>query len=872
MATIADLVVNLTANIASFKSSMNEASKSITELGDQIKETAKHVAEFLAVREVINFTREAAEATLEWSRQVEELANRMGTTAEQASVLAGSAREQGIQVSNLEGMMQRLSQRLATKPKEFATMGVSVRDASGNLLSMNQIMVNVIDRLDEFKAGADRDAAAQAILGRGAGELVANMERYREALDPAAQQRMNELLQAFGLIVDESGIRKSQEWEKAVNDLQIEFLGIQNVIGKEVLPAVKAFNDAIVRAAESGQLQEFVSRFVQIFDVIGSVLKDVAKLWLDYGDAVRSAVDIAIGAIGVLLIATTGPLGIVAGSIALATGAIDDWNTKAKQFNDTSQQMGANAAKLDENFGISGSDWNEKAAGTQHFTEAMAGTHKQGVTLGDQFDKLKLKLEDQLKGQQLLADAASQGTAAMRDADTEIRIQNDLRSLYNEKTHQAVSETSAMGRAIADLERQISAAEATKAAASEITDLKGQVADEQRLAQAYGQGAQAVNLANAAIQTENELRRLGIAETSQQAAQVRELISARQQYATQVAGEKDIETIQRQISQQEQLIIAYQQSTRAGKDLAATFEIQNKLMELGIPLTSATAQKLMELASQESKVKDALDQAQKAAEDHDALIKSLAGDFTQFGENMINAFEQGKNSSKSFKDQVLSDFQTLLKQLEDQLLKSLVFDRIQKGLESILGGGSAAEGGGMGTTGAGGTAAGAGGPGGAGGGGGIAGILGSLAGPVGKMLGGIFGKGGGGTAGALTGADTGTSGAFSTSPGILSSIGGTFGSASAVAGTSNVYGALPDLFSDASGFAKGGIVGLGADEVPIIAHRGEMIVPAKDVGKGTTNITQHFIIQTPNADSFRASSSQMIADAHRAALSAARRS
>ena len=87
----------------------------------------------------------------------------------------------------------------------------------------------------------------------------------------------------------------------------------------------------------------------------------------------------------------------------------------------------------------------------------------------------------------------------------------------------------------------------------------------------------------------------------------------------------------------------------------------------------------------------------------------------------------------------------------------------------------------------------------------------------------------------------------------------------------------PLAFLGAPRFAAGGMVGLGADEVPIIAHRGEQVVPVNQVGRNGSGggqgrpIVVNMTVVTPDADSFRQSQGQLLADAHRHMTVAARR-
>jgi hypothetical protein len=190
--------------------------------------------------------------------------------------------------------------------------------------------------------------------------------------------------------------------------------------------------------------------------------------------------------------------------------------------------------------------------------------------------------------------------------------------------------------------------------------------------------------------------------------------------------------------------------------------------------------------------------------------KELSTDLTSFAGKIANVFTDARNSSKSFKNQVLANFQDLAKQIEDLLIKTFVTGPIQQALQGLLGGGGAS-----------------------------GGFL--------STFSGLFG-GGAGAAGAAAGS--------AESGGSLVTIGG-------------------EIAGGVGSFQYGGIIDspLGHDEVPIIAHRGEAIIPASQVRAGALGggprVYQQFTIQTPHANSFRAAQSHIMADAHKQALAAA---
>ena len=82
----------------------------------------------------------------------------------------------------------------------------------------------------------------------------------------------------------------------------------------------------------------------------------------------------------------------------------------------------------------------------------------------------------------------------------------------------------------------------------------------------------------------------------------------------------------------------------------------------------------------------------------------------------------------------------------------------------------------------------------------------------------------------------------------------------------------PAVFADAPRFHGGGISGLGLlpDEVPIIARRGELVVPPERIvreerkGRDAAPITVVINVRTNDAGSFRASQGQIAAEMARA--------
>ncbi|HEX4499859.1 MAG TPA: hypothetical protein VH187_01630 [Scandinavium sp.] len=847
MATIADLVVNLSANIAEFKTSMNEAKSSITDLRDTIVDTSHAVAEFLAVREVISFFREATNATLEWAHSIDELSSKTGLTAQAASDLAASAREQGVSLQQLDGFLDAITRRIVTKPAEFKAFGIAIHDTvTGGLLPMTVIGDRVLKTLGEYIEGSNRAAAATALLGRQGPEIVANWEALSKAFDAKNLKEAGDYIRALGLEIDASGIAKAKEWAKAEEDLRLAFLAIENQVGQALLPVLKDFADWIKEHAKDYDIQRWFLEFARVTLELAKAIIELTQFLIElkesgfgqlYSTISRVVDGMEVGSTKIhnYLVAMSGVGHTVATSAAAgaagahsATGALDELTASIdKQL----AHLGEHTATVDK-----------ANKGTKTYSDSLNVAGGNAITTADRFEKLKLKLTNEIDAQQRLAVAVTQGSVATKAANTENQIATNLFTLYNEKTGEAVSRQSAMGQAVDTLTRRLAEQQTAVATNTAMADLGNQIADQQQLADAALHGVAATQAATTAIRAEVEIRRLAIDTHSANADKIREEYQALDQLTKLTTTESDYNTLQRQVDQQKQLVGAYSESTRAGKDLAAQFEIQNKLAELGIPLTREWGQKYLEMAADASRTKDQLDQMKKQASENDQAFSSMIDATSKFGEDVVGAFENGKNASKSFKQQVIDDFKTMIDQIEHDLLKLLVFDKIKAALENAVNG--TGQGGSAGTGGSGG------------------------------LFGGLFGGG------STSSSDIQTASQQTNMPSSA------FAGSSYAGGGSGLLGWLGSLFGGGGGgaasgaatagvaesFAEGGMVWGPRDVVPILAHRGEQIIPANQVGRRGMSITQNFMISTPDANSFRAAHSHIAADANRAAMAAARRS
>jgi hypothetical protein len=523
------------------KSSLKAMQDSLISLKDQAesaKKTFEHLFDAFLIREGYNFIKEAANATEEWAFSVQKLSQLTGVSAEAAGALAGVAKEEGVSVDTVSAALGKLSLAIANHPKKFTELGIAIRDASGNLLPMEQILGNTVRGLDAFEVGTNRNAAATALLTRGFTNLLPELERLGPALNPANLERMREFLQGLGLAIDENGIARAREWEKAQADLGFVFLAFQNQIGQALLPVVKEFGDWAEQHAQNGDLKRWAEDVARAFFDLGIVIADVTKVVIDH----RGAIAVLLGAYGAVNIAkgdlVAGTAEMAAGA-ALATHSFDDFGksldkTRAAMVS-ARASIGAQQDPFKDPFAnsiITGGDSGKT------YSAPTKGGKSAGDKSAEEFQKLSTSLVEQTGYESALAAAWEKGGAAVQgliDHQKAYEVSLRLGKGATDEMRAAIIQKSLAEQEAADRAKDAEKAEkareaAVKKAADETASIAKTLTDhirlETELAAAYGQGLAAVQAVIDKEKIRVEVEKLGTAATQAQIAAVQQLAAA----------------------------------------------------------------------------------------------------------------------------------------------------------------------------------------------------------------------------------------------------------------------------------------------------------------------------------------------------------
>jgi len=118
------------------------------------------------------------------------LSRQTGIAADQLQAYVNAGKLAGVEQATIEKGLRRLAQSqreadqgIKTYSESFEALGVSVRDADGNLKSSEVLLADISDEFKGMQNGATKAALAMEIFGRSGAQLIPMLNEGSEALD-----------------------------------------------------------------------------------------------------------------------------------------------------------------------------------------------------------------------------------------------------------------------------------------------------------------------------------------------------------------------------------------------------------------------------------------------------------------------------------------------------------------------------------------------------------------------------------------------------------------------------------------------------------------------------------------------------------------
>lgn len=198
----------------------------------------------------------ALQTTINGLDDLSKSAQKVGITTEELSKLAYAGELADVSLETLTSSLGKLTKAQAaaldtgSKTAEvFDALGISVKDAAGNLRSSSDVLGDFAQRFQELGGSPEAVAAGFQLFGRSFQDLIPLLKDGRAGIEGAA----DELERMGGVISSETGVA-AEEFNDNLTRLKVQFQSIIAQVAQQLLPTLVDLTNDLKDLATNGDL------------------------------------------------------------------------------------------------------------------------------------------------------------------------------------------------------------------------------------------------------------------------------------------------------------------------------------------------------------------------------------------------------------------------------------------------------------------------------------------------------------------------------------------------------------------------------------------------------------------------------------------
>ena len=209
--------------------------------------------------------------------QFNKLSQKTGITVEALSGLAYAATLSDVSIESLATGIKKLSVNMneaavSTSGKAaeaFKALGVSVKDASGNLRGSDDVLADIADRFAGMKDGAGKAALSVALFGKAGADLIPFLNQGGKGIAELTAEA-----EKLGLIMTGKTAKAAEEFNDNIKKLSLSTAALGRSIAADLIGPLAEYTRLMVEARKEG-----VGLFGSV--AVGLRLGDTASTPLD---------------------------------------------------------------------------------------------------------------------------------------------------------------------------------------------------------------------------------------------------------------------------------------------------------------------------------------------------------------------------------------------------------------------------------------------------------------------------------------------------------------------------------------------------------------------------------------------------------------
>lgn len=154
----------------------------------------------------------------------------------------------------------------------FKKLGVSIKDADGNLRDSQEVFAEVLDALNAIENPAERDVIAMDLIGKSALELNPLIKAGSGELARLADQAHN-----VGAVMDKDAVAGLEAFDDTMASLKYGLKGTLGTLAAEFLPVFQLVGNTLQELFSSPEFKAGLQEFSRILSDVVAVTVDVLK-------------------------------------------------------------------------------------------------------------------------------------------------------------------------------------------------------------------------------------------------------------------------------------------------------------------------------------------------------------------------------------------------------------------------------------------------------------------------------------------------------------------------------------------------------------------------------------------------------------------
>ena len=315
-----EVVVQFKAVVADFLDKLGQAHKGTADTAEKITSSVHGIgAGFEKLMSTIGalsavlaggaMFKEAISETINWTGEVVNLAKKVGVTTEAASGLALALHHVGMSSDEYSGMVNKLTKQMRANQGAFDQMGIATKDSSGEWRNSQDVMLDVIEKLNGMKKGTDLNVASQAIFGGRVGDINKLLKLNMDLIEEETRKA-----EKLNLIVGPDGAAQAREYKEAMADLSADMIGFSVGVGSALIPVLSKLAENLATVLMP-VVKVVGTIFAALGDVFGVLVDCIGDLWTSITGAIKEAFEPLADLFGGDLFTGANVLKVVLGTI-----------------------------------------------------------------------------------------------------------------------------------------------------------------------------------------------------------------------------------------------------------------------------------------------------------------------------------------------------------------------------------------------------------------------------------------------------------------------------------------------------------------------------------------------------------------------------